>query len=148
MGRCCEQHKATWQPGHSHRGRPSPPRSWASALLPRSQQLLQEPLCQWPTGEAFRPGSAKGAKLHFIPPPLLTKSVGRGEGLMWPITRGQLAMKCKPQLGPDPSAACREIPHSCLSPPCKVGVGRFRQALDTSAPQVAEESVRKREIWT
>lgn len=57
---------------------------------------------------------------------------------MWPITRGQVAMKCKPQLGPDPSATCREIPHSYLPLPCKVGVWRFRHALETRAPQVAK----------
>jgi len=138
VGSCCEQHKATCQPGHRYWGRPSPPQSWSRALLTLSQQLLQEPFCQWPTGEAFRPGAAKGSKLHFTPTPLLTRSFGRGQGLTWPITRGQLAMKCKPQLGPYLSATCGEDPCSYLSPTYKVGVGRFRHVLEMSAPQVAK----------
>lgn len=72
----------------------------------------------------------------------------RGEGLAWPVTRGHLATKSKSEFSPDPSATCQEIPHSHLPAPCKVGVWRFRHTLETSAPQVAKEVVRKREIWT
>lgn len=103
-------HLAAWPPSPGHT-QPSPASAQGSAATEPAA-----PLCQWPPGEEFGPESAKGSKLSFIPASLLLRSLGREEGLGWPLARGQLSMKCKSQLSPDPSAACREVPPSHLPP--------------------------------
>lgn len=65
-------------------------------------------------GICTRIGQKVQTELHSCIP--LLRSLGREEGLRWLLARGQLTMKCKSQLSPDPSAACREIPHSHLPP--------------------------------
>lgn len=121
-------HLAAWPPSPGHT-QPSPALAQGSAATEPAA-----PLCQWPTGEELGPGSAKGSKLHFIPASLPLRSLGREEGLVWPLARGQLTMKCESQLSPDPSATCREIPRSHLPPSfqsrCLGGLGtHWRQVL-------------------
>lgn len=131
-------HLAAWPPSPGHT-QPSPALARGSAAAGPAA-----PLCQWPTGEGFGPESARGSKLGFIPASLLLRSLGREEGLGWPLARGQLTMKCKSQLSPDPSALCREIPHSHLPPSFQSRCLEGWAHTGAGSPQVGEEVNGKR----
>lgn len=72
-----------------------------------------DPLLMTPGGGIWaRISQSIQTTLHFCIPADSLLWQGRAGGLVWPIARGQPAVKSKSQLGPGPSATCRKIPQS------------------------------------
>lgn len=142
MGRCCEQHKATWQPGHRYRGRPSPLQPWSrlcflGAHCYNPKPLLQlRPLLMTPGGGIWaRISQSIQTTLHFCIP---------ADSLLWQ-GRGTRVAHCQGSTGREeqisawPRSLCylQEDSSVLPPPPCS----ETSRGLDVHWRQVAKESV-------